>query len=246
MSYVHKEDTHNLNAPGEIVPVIISLINPKSVVDIGCGVGTFLHIFKEHGITDLKGLDGEWVNMNLLEKYLSANEFSKENLSEFVDVKRKYDLAICLEVAEHIEEVNANQLIKTLTNASDIILFSAAIPFQSGQFHVNEQWPSYWKEKFNQVGYELFDAIRHQFWQYQFSEFWYKQNMFFAVRKDVVSNYPFLSIHPAHSPLNIVHPDLFIKNSRLLHHIETGKQPIGFYLKLLIKSMLVKCGLIKR
>ncbi len=160
MRYVHNEDTHNISAPKQIVPIIIDLVKPKSVVDIGCGLGTFLYVFKENGISDVKGIDGEWVNLKLLEKYISIDEFSKENLSDFVDVKRKFDLAICLEVAEHIEECNADNLLKTLTNASDLILFSAAIPLQSGQFHVNEKWPTYWKDKFEQLGYDFFDVVR--------------------------------------------------------------------------------------
>ncbi len=50
--YIHKEDIHNLRAPRQLVPIILQLCSPESVVDIGCGIGTFLYCFKEAGISD--------------------------------------------------------------------------------------------------------------------------------------------------------------------------------------------------
>ena len=76
----------------------------------------------------------------------------------------KYDLAISIEVAEHINEEYSNLFIDNLCSAADVVLFSAAIPYQSGDGHVNCQWPSYWQQKFNQRGFVPADFIRREIW----------------------------------------------------------------------------------
>ena len=45
------------------------------------------------------------------------------------------------------------QLVATITKHGDAVLFSAAIPGQGGQDHLNEQWPEYWQKKFEVNGY---------------------------------------------------------------------------------------------
>ena len=149
-------------------------------------------------------------------------------------------------MAEHIEETNADNLVSTLTNASDLILFSAAIPYQSGQYHVNEQWPSYWQKKFADRGYQLFDTVRGTFWNIDMTEFWYKQNIFFAVKETAISRYEFLGGKQSNELLNVVHPDLFVKNSRLLQQIQKGQMPLSFYFKMLAKAVAVKVGFVKQ
>ena len=72
--YVHTAEYHNLDAPSEIVPVLLNLFDPSSVVDYGCGTGTFLHVFNSNGVKDILGLDGEWVDKSQLfipEEYLA-------------------------------------------------------------------------------------------------------------------------------------------------------------------------------
>ena len=70
--YKHEEEIHNLKDPNIIVPEIIELLNPKSVVDIGCGLGTFLNVFKRLGVNDILGIDGPWINKDLLGKYIDS------------------------------------------------------------------------------------------------------------------------------------------------------------------------------
>lgn len=144
--YIHEENTHNLIDPQIIVPVIMDLIKPQSVIDVGCGLGTFLRVFAHYGVTDLLGLDGSWVNKTLLEKNLEIGKFQEVDLEIGFKVARRFDLAICLEVVEHLGENSAENFIESLTTASDCILFSAGIPGQFGQNHVNEQWPDYWQK----------------------------------------------------------------------------------------------------
>lgn len=84
--YIHEEEIHNLKDPDLIVPEIIRLLNPKSVVDIGCGIGTFLHVFKRLGVKDVLGIDGPWVDKDLLYKYIDPSEFKEFNLEEKIQL----------------------------------------------------------------------------------------------------------------------------------------------------------------
>ena len=122
------------------------------------------------------GLDGEWVDTNDL--LIPATSFHSVNLTTYRhNPKDKYDLCICLEVAEHLDCCISDSLISNLTLASDIILFSAAVPEQGGQHHVNERPPSYWNDKFEVKGFRQLDFLRPRFWGNEEVAWWYRQNM---------------------------------------------------------------------
>src|SRR5690606_16087480 len=136
----HLEEKHNLIAPSIIAPYVFKEVRPKSVVDVGCGLGTFLRAFKDLGVKDVYGLDGPWVRRDLLYKYIEEGEFEEADLEKPIEVTRRFDLAISLEVAEHLSEARADGFVADLGKLSDNILFSAAIPGQGGDHHINEQW----------------------------------------------------------------------------------------------------------
>jgi hypothetical protein len=140
----------------------------------------------------------------------SKNNFLKTDLSEPIDVERQFDLAISMEVAEHIEERKSDQFIKSLTDLAPVVLFSAAIPLQGGVHHVNEQWPDYWKEKFAKKDYILIDCIRPKVWNDARIKVWYIQNSFLFVKRDIVDNYPGLAKYRSDTTmLSVVHPRLY-------------------------------------
>jgi len=183
--------------------------NLNRVIDVGCGVGTFLNVAKELGALYIKGIDGVWVNPDQL--VIEANSFEAIDLSAPLPPllnAKKYDLAICLEVAEHLPQDKASSFVHWLTSLAPVILFSAAIPGQGGIGHKNEAWLSYWVNIFKQEGFEPLDIIRSQIWYDPAIYFWYRQNtIVFIAATDCKFPQENLSI------LDIVHPDLY--NSKL-------------------------------
>jgi len=174
------------HAPGSrrsaehIVPMILELTNARSVVDVGCGVGTWLSVYAEKSLDDYMGLDGPWVDPKQL--LISPKYFQATNLSQPPALSRRFDLAQSLEVAEHLQDTHAKAFVAFLARLSDVVVFSAAIPFQGGTDHVNEQWPGYWHELFADQGFAFYDAFRPRLWPNDSVQWWYAQNMFLYVK----------------------------------------------------------------
>lgn len=179
IKYTHSDTIHSVQSPKEIVPIIIQLFKPKSIIDVGCGIGTFLKIFELNGIDDIVGLDGNWVDKNLL--LIKPEKIITQNLEEKFSLDKRFDVVLCLEVAEHLSADSAPSLVKSLTNLGDIIIFSAAIPNQGGQNHINEQAPQYWENLFKTHGYSFYDIIRPLIWHNPNIDWWYKQNIFVVI-----------------------------------------------------------------
>lgn len=161
------------------------------------------------------------------------NSFQQTNLNDAWDLARKFDLVICLEVAEHLLQSSARPFIASLTRHSDSVVFSAAVPGQVGQGHINCQWPTYWQSLFNECGYECLDVFRHSLWDLDIQEYWYKQNMFLARRNpDVAGSEERL--------LSLVHPQLYqqylAREDRLLE-IADGRLPLPHYLGMLKRRL---------
>jgi SAM-dependent methyltransferase len=237
--YKHNEVVHNLSAPNIIVPEIIKLLNPNSVVDIGCGLGTFLSVFKQLGVNDVLGIDGPWVNKELLYNYIKPEEFLEKNLEKEIKLDKKYDLVVSLEVAEHISKDAADIFVQNLINSGTLILFSAAIPDQGGQNHINEQWQTYWEEKFAKYNYVVHDVIRPIFWDKNDVFWWYRQNMILVAPRDFT-----LPVVKAVPMRNIVHYELYKAKiweiqeiTRELQEITCGKKKTTFYIKVLVFSL---------
>ncbi len=229
--YIHVKEEHNTRAASIVVPELIKSYSPKSVVDIGCGLGTWLKVFSDHGINDINGYDGSHLDLTKIEvpkEVIIIADLEKEIVSN-----RSYDLAISLEVAEHISPKNAEVFVKSICNLSQTIIFSAAIPRQGGQNHLNEQWPSYWQDLFYKHGYTMHDSLRDKFWETKEVDYWYKQNMFLVTGPK--SPY-YLAENK--SLKRLVHPDLLnIYYDLFLNSIE-GKAGKDQAFKALIKSFI--------
>lgn len=228
--YIHLKEEHNTRAASIIVPELIRLYAPQSVVDIGCGLGTWLKVFSDHNITDFTGYDGAHLDLSKIEidkKYIIIEDLEKPFSSN-----RTYDLAMSLEVAEHITPQNAANFVNSICKLSQTVIFSAAIPQQGGQNHLNEQWPEYWQELFAKNGFTMHDVLRHKFWDNKDVDYWYKQNMFLVTGPKS----PYYSAD--NKPLQrLVHPDLLNIYHNLYSDTINGKLGTIQATKSLIKSL---------
>jgi len=186
-----------------IVDILLKILRVQSVVDIGCGVGTWLRAFEERGVTDLAGYDGEYVDRGQL--LIEPARFHPADLALPVDFDRRFDLAVCLEVGEHLPLTASDTLVGSLVRAAPAVLFSAAIPGQGGTHHVNEQWPSFWRARFRANGYHAFDLIRPQVAYNLAIDSWYRHNTMLYLAKDHPAaarlrpnRWPSLKLHGRH------------------------------------------------
>jgi 2-polyprenyl-3-methyl-5-hydroxy-6-metoxy-1,4-benzoquinol methylase len=106
----------------------MNLLHPQSVLDLGCGQGAWLRAFEEHGVESIRGFDGDYVDRSAL--LIAPSAFSTIDLTSPMTIEGHYDLALCLEVGEHIAAKHARRLVQTLTSLAPVVLFSAAIPGQ--------------------------------------------------------------------------------------------------------------------
>ncbi len=185
---------------------LFQVYQPFSVVDFGCGQGGWLAAAESLGATILKGFDGPWVRKGSL--LSSSIDFTPVDFEKFVDLEQRFDLAMSLEVAEHLSADAAESFINLLCRASDVVLFSAAIKYQGGTNHVNEQWQSYWIDLFRSNAYECFDVFRGAIWRNEDVDWWYRQNTFLFVGRAALDST--LDVHRLRSMeqpiLDAVHP----------------------------------------
>ena len=222
-----------LPSSNEIVPFLLDIFSSKSVVDFGCGTGFWLKAFKDFGVESVKGLDGDYVDREMLQ--IDIDEFVAIDLSKPINLNDNYDLAISLEVAEHLPEERADGFVANLCQVAPIIVFSAAIPGQGGNGHINEQWPAYWVKKFEENNFLCFDIIRNNFWNNSQVSWWYKQNIFIFILESHIKKIDGLNnVKPIKSDaiINFVHPDLF---SKKLTYENPG---FGKWIKMFRKAVL--------
>ena len=207
--FYNSRHSNTLYSARTILKIVNKFVSPRSVVDVGCGVGTWLSVFGEFGVTDILGVEGHWVDEKSV--VIPSDQFKKTDLENPLQVDRKFDLAITMEVAEHIHESSADQFVENLVNLAPVVLFSAAIPLQGGKHHVNERWPVYWKEKFAKHNYVILDCIRPEVWEDEGIELWYAQNSFIYVDKNKLADYPELQKRYVEHPtmLSVVHPRFY-------------------------------------
>jgi|GEM_PF-573647 len=199
-----------LGSARQVVPMILEWLQPQSVVDVGCGLGAWLSVFQELGIQDYLGVDGDYVDTSRLQ--IPIETFLARDLTQPLRLDRRFDLAISLEVAEHLPAASASIFIESLVSLADAVLFSAAVPFQGGTGHLNEQWTSYWVTLFKQQDYVAIDCLRHRFWSNDHVQPWYIQNSLLFVKSTRIEHYPHLpkpDLDPVHFPLEVVHPKTY-------------------------------------
>lgn len=204
-----------------LVPRVLELIRPRSVVDVGCGSGAWAAEAAAAGVEDVFGIDGPWVEPETL--LIAEKKFLAADIGAALDLGRRFDLAFCLEVAEHLPESAARQFVANLSGLSPVILFSAAIPGQGGEGHVHEAYPSRWSKEFGRSGYECHDVFRGEIWDDQRIEYWYRQNVVLFIERghlDTRADLQERLLGLVHRPSDLVHPDLFAARLRYARETE--------------------------
>lgn len=231
IDYDHFRNVHLLDGPSIIFPLIKEKYLVKSILDVGCGLGIWLKVASECGIEDFMGIDG--IEIESSQFLAPKNNFKKQDLTKSWEIGRRFDVAICLEVAEHLPSEAEHNLISSLVKHSDLVIFSAACPHQGGQGHINCQWPVYWQNLFNEYGYSCLDELRPLLWNEKFPEYWYKQNIFVAKKDPCVAG-----LEP--KIMSIIHPDFYLSlqsNKESCAVLLSGNAALKAYFSLFIKAL---------
>ncbi|TWU55484.1 class I SAM-dependent methyltransferase [Rubripirellula reticaptiva] len=181
-AYTHSKNLHSYSSAELAYRIIIERIGvePASVLDVGTGTAEWAKAAKSLGANHVWGVDG--IETSDAIETLGKGCFEVVDLRLPFDLKQTFELCICLEVAEHLPDAASEVLIQSLTNHADTIAFSAAIPYQPGDHHINCQPPSYWQSKFNAMGFACFDCLRDYLVPEEEIHWWYRQNIFLCRR----------------------------------------------------------------
>lgn len=201
--YYKKHESGSYRSALQIFEYINVFIDFKSMVDFGCGMGTWCKAMEELGISDILGIDQHAYDSDYM--LISAESYLQYDLRKELILPRRTDIAVSVEVAEHIEEEYSEIFIHNLCLCSDLILFSAAIPFQGGTGHINEKPCIFWSEIFNKYGYNAIDCIRPHFWNNENIEIWYRNNCILYAKENLYQKL-IVNIPQEKYPLDIVHP----------------------------------------
>ena len=201
----------------KVMDFVMSLADISSTVELGSSSGRWTREAMNRGVTDIRAFDLHEVPE--AELLIPADAFSARDLGLPLDLGRKYDLAISTEVAEHVTPKNVFAFIANICNASDLVLFSAAIPYQGGEHHQNEMWAEYWAKIFAAHGFDCFDILRMRFWNDGSIRSFYRQNLFIYARGDRAEQLRSAGHNSTEQPLSLVHPEQYLK------HIAGGLPP---------------------
>jgi len=193
---------------------VLEIMPVRSVVDVGSGVGLWLKAFAESGVERELGIDGDYTDRDRLE--IDRACFVGHDLNQPLAGLQlgRFDLAMSLEVGEHLLPSRADSLVDDLCALSDLVMYGAAIERQGGDYHVNEQWQSYWVQKFVGRGYLAYDVLRPAIWSEPEVYYWYKQNTILYVKRGSAAHAHFEKrFHaPSTAMFDIVHPELYWRN----------------------------------
>jgi len=190
-----------------VLKALHAILPFASVCDVGCGAGTWVKAVLELGVPDVVGFDGAYARSWL---QIPEDHFIAHDLREPLPVARRFDLAMSLEVAEHLPTKRSVSFVEDLTKLAPAVLFSAAVPGQGGTAHINEQWQGFWVAEFARRGYRVFDVIRPRVWDDPTVEIWYRQNTLVFLHEDhPATDAVRAAVAAVPAPVSMVHPGMF-------------------------------------
>src|SRR3990170_3513029 len=158
----------------KVAKLLLQEMDIDTLLDVGSGHGAWAAEWLLAGVREVVAVDGDYVAPDQLA--IDRSAFVAHDLSRPLDLGRRFDLVQSLEVAEHIAAEHADLFVDNLVRHSDVVLFSAAVPNQGGEHHVNEQPPQYWRERFAARGYSAFDWVRPRIADWREVKAWYRYN----------------------------------------------------------------------
>jgi hypothetical protein len=198
-----------------ILELVFSKVGlPNNIIDIGGGAGAWLLSANQLGVGELTLVEGDWINETTLNtKIFSIDNSDLENAIPKYD--EKFEMCICVEVAEHLSPSRAESFVEELTGLSDRIVFSAAIPGQGGHGHLNEQLQSFWIGLFEKHGFGANNFISKIVWENTEVEAIYRQNIMYF-EKGISSD--------MEGVVDVVHPEIL----RHIRHTANSKNIFPF------------------
>jgi len=184
-SFVEYAASSSAYSARTVTELLYPLLAPQSVLDVGCAAGTWLRMWRESGVGEAHGIDGDYVDRELLEIPVPA--FTPSDLNKPFDLGRRFDLVQSLEVAEHVEPASSAIFADNIAaHAARFVLFSAAPPGQGGEHHVNERSYDFWRGLFAERGFVALDWLRPRILPDEQVSYWYRYNTFLYVRRELV------------------------------------------------------------
>ena len=171
-----------------VLPLVVQACEVKGLLDVGCGAGAWLSVAHSLGLQEIAGIDGDYVDRSLL--LIDATHFTPHDISKPFDAGRTFDLVQCLEVAEHVPPASSGTLVNNIVRHGPLVLFSAAVPGQGGEDHINEQPYEYWRDLFAACGYRLFDFVRPRVADKPEVEPWYRYNLMLFAHDSLIPHLP--------------------------------------------------------
>lgn len=193
-----------------LLKAVHDMVPFASVADFGTGRGTWLKSAIDMGVTDVRGYDIPEIPVE--QRQFPAECYFPADLGKPVAIERSFDLAISTEVAEHLPKEHAAIFIANVASASDIVLFSAAIPYQGGAGHCNENWVEYWAKLFTPHGFECFDLLRLPYWNEAAIRSYYRQNVLIFAKGTAAQTLRDKGHAPSPNAPSLVHPEQYLKS----------------------------------
>ena len=221
---------YNYKSAKIILPIIFKYYKPNSVIDIGCGIGSWLKAVNEIGVNKFIGIDGNEIEEKFL--LVSRKYIKIDNLETHENINNeKYDLAMSIEVAEHLHNSCSVNFIETLTSYSDVILFSAAIPYQAGEHHINCNPPQFWVDIFKKYGYDCYDFRNDLMNMWEKINPCYSQNILLFAKEKYRNTF---------SKFNLTEKPIFYYHPAYVDHIVNDNNSL--YNENLIENLKLNCN----
>jgi SAM-dependent methyltransferase len=208
MEYAAQSSAYGAHA---VTSLLAPLLKVSSVLDVGCAAGTWLRHWQQQNVSEIHGVDGDYLDRQQLE--IDQKNFSAADLNQAFDLGRRFDLAQSLEVAEHVRTSSSEQFVDNLTrHAGRFVLFGAAPPGQGGEYHINEQPYDFWRTHFSRRGFVALDFVRPAIVGDVNISYWYRYNTVLYVRRESLAELPSElrnSLVPDDVPLSDISPPGF-------------------------------------